>query len=299
MDLSFVGTGEFYSTLTALTWATAVILFRRAGDSMPPVALNLFKGLLGLVLSVLTMVALGIPFVPAGVTATDVALLFVSGLVGVGIADTLFFMALNRLGAARLAIVDCTYSPFVMLASWIYLGEPVSPWLGPAVLLMGAAIVVGAWEPGAFDAAAWRREKAGIALATASVALMAVGIVAVKPILDRSDVWWTLSVRLSGGVAFLAVQGALPRHRAAVIRALTPGPAWRTAVPAAFIGTYVAIFLWTLGMKLTYTNTASVLNQLSNVFILPLAAFFLKERLGPRQVVAIVLGFAAGILAVL
>lgn len=294
-----IGAGEFYSTLTALTWACAVVLFRRAGDQMPPVALNLFKGLLGLILSVVTMLVLGIPFVPDGVTAGDVFLLFVSGLVGIGIADTLFFMALNRLGAARLAIVDCSYSPFVMLASWVYLGEPISPWLAPAVVLMGAAIIVGAWEPGAFDGVAWRREKAGIALSTLSVLLMAIGIVAVKPILDRTEVWWALSVRLAGGIAFLGIQGALPRHRAEVRRALTPGPAWRIAVPAAFVGTYLAIFLWTLGMKLTYTNTASVLNQLSNVFILPLAAFFLHERLGPRQVAAILLGFGAAILAVL
>jgi len=297
--MGFVTDGEMYSILTALTWACAVVMFRRAGDRMPPVALNLFKGLVGLVLSLLTMVALGVPFLPEGVTLADTALLFVSGLVGIGIADTLFFVALNRLGAARLAVVDCSYSPFVVLASWIYLGEPISAWLGPAVVLMGAAIVIGAWEPGAFDAAAWKREKAGIALATLSVLLMAVAIVGVKPILDRTDVWWALVVRLSGGVAFLGVQGALPRHRASVVRALTPGPSWRIAIPAAFVGTYVAIFLWTLGMKLTYTNTASVLNQLSNVFILPLAAFFLHERLGPRQVAAILLGFTAGILAVL
>ncbi len=297
--MGFVSDGEMYSILTALTWACAVVMFRRAGDRMPPVALNLFKGLVGLVLSILTMLVLGVPFLPEGVTLADTGLLFVSGLVGIGIADTLFFMALNRLGAARLAVVDCSYSPFVVLASWVYLGEPISAWLGPAVVLMGAAIVIGAWEPGAFDAAAWKREKAGIALATLSVLLMAVAIVGVKPILDRTDVWWALVVRLAGGVAFLGIQGALPRHRASVIRALTPGPAWRIAVPAAFVGTYVAIFLWTLGMKLTYTNTASVLNQLSNVFILPLAAFFLHERLGPRQVAAILLGFAAGILAVL
>jgi drug/metabolite transporter (DMT)-like permease len=288
-----------YSILTALAWAVAVVLFRRTGEVMPPVALNLFKGLVGLVLSLVTMVALGVPFVPEGVTLADTLMLFGSGLVGIGIADTLFFMALNRLGAARLAVVDCAYSPFMILTSWVYLGEPISVWLGPAVVLMGAAIVIGAWEPGSFDAAAWKREKSGMALATLSVFLMAVSIVAVKPILNRTDVWWALVIRLAGGVAFLAVQGSFPRHRASVLRALTPGPAWRLAIPAALVGTYLAIFLWTLGMKLTYTNTASVLNQLSNVFILPLAAFFLHERLGPRQVAAILLGFGAGILAIL
>ena len=43
--------------------------------------------------------------------------LVVSGLLGIAIADTLVFMALRRLGAALLAIVDCIYAPTVILLS--------------------------------------------------------------------------------------------------------------------------------------------------------------------------------------
>lgn len=301
MDLGFLSSGEFHSTVCALLWASAVILFRKSGEHVPPVALNLYKGLVGLVLTLATMAILGIPFSPPDVTSSDWIILFLSGLVGIGVADTLFFRALNNLGAARLAIVDCLYSPFVMLCSFIYLSEPVGPGLILAMVLMVLAIALGAYTPGTaiLPGPERSRLRAGVLLAILSVFLMAAAIVVVKPILNRSDVWWAISIRLAGGVAYLSVQGMLPAHRAGVLRVLRPGPLWKLIFPAAFVGTYLAIFFWTLGMKLTYTTTASVLNQLSNVFILPLAAIFLKEHLGPRQVVAIALGFLAGLLAVL
>lgn len=290
--------GETYSIICAALWAGAVILFRRSGDEVPPVALNLFKGVWGLALSLLTMAVLGIPFFPADATASDWAILAASGVVGIGIADTIFFVALNRLGAGRIAIVDCLYSPFVILSSWVYLHEPLGVPLLAAVVLMGVAIFVGTWSPDPSQRTLPRDLHVGVLLGILATFLMAAGIVAVKPILNRSEVWWALSVRLAAGVAFLAIQGSLPRHRASVLAALRPSRQWRITVPAAFIGTYLSIFFWTMGMKYTLTTIASVLNQLSNLMILVLAWLFLRERLGARQWIAIAMGVGAGVLAV-
>ena len=288
--------GEILSTLTAVVWALAVVLFRRAGDFMPPLTLNLFKGWIGLSLAVATHLMTGGSWLPGSHPGEvrDALVLFVSGVIGIGMADTLFFVALNRLGASRLAIVDCSYSPFVMIFSFLMLGEPVTMWLPVAAVLMGLAIVAGTWEPRAFDPEAWKREKGGIAIATVAVALMAFAIVLVKPILDRSPIWWALSIRLGGGVSFLLALGILPRHRRNVLAALRPGRAWIPALFPAVLGTYLAIYLWTRGIQLTYVNIASVLNQLSNVFILPLAALILKERMQARHWLAVLLGVGAG-----
>jgi drug/metabolite transporter (DMT)-like permease len=291
--------GETYSIICALMWAIGVILFRKSGDSVPPVALNLFKGVVGLTLALITMAVLGVPFFPDHASAADWALLAVSGVVGIGIADSLFFVSLNRLGAGRVAIVDCLYSPFVVLSSWVYLQEPLGIPLVAAIVLMGIAIFVGTWNPDPSQRTLPRDLHAGVLIGILATFLMAASIVAVKPILNRSDVWWAMSVRLAAGVAFLAVQGALPRHRASVLAALRPSRQWRVTVPAAFIGTYLSIFFWTMGMKYTFTTIASVLNQLSNLMIPVLAWLFLRERLGPRQWIAIVLGVGAAALAVM
>ena len=129
------------------------------------------------------------------------------------------------------------------------------------------------------------------------MALMAIGIVGAKPVLDRTDPMWAAAVRLAGGVAFLLVQGLLPRWRRATIAAFRPGPHWRVAIPAAVIGAYLAMFLWILGMKYTAANVAGVLNQSSTVFVLILATIFLGEPLTPRRIFAIAAGTAAALMA--
>ena len=50
-----IGWGEFFALASAFSWAWAIILFRRAGDALPPFELNLFKNLLGFSLVLPTM----------------------------------------------------------------------------------------------------------------------------------------------------------------------------------------------------------------------------------------------------
>ena len=45
-----MGLGEFFALSSAFVWAVAVVLFRRAGDDLPPFETNLFKIVLGFVL---------------------------------------------------------------------------------------------------------------------------------------------------------------------------------------------------------------------------------------------------------
>ncbi len=293
---AFLDAGETYSALTAVAWSVAVILFRRSGERIPPFGLNTFKGVVGLVLFLLTFPILGLDALPSGTTLQDALVLAASGVVGIGIADTLFFASLNRLGAGRSAIVDCLYSPAVVVCSVLVLGEPTGPHLLTGVAVMVVAILVGTWEPKGAERPAGLR--AGLALGVVSMVLMAIGIVWAKPAIDRAPPLWSATLRLAGGLGFLALQAAVhPRSRREALAALRPGPHWRVALPAALIGTYVALLLWIAGMKYTYTNVASVLNQLSNVLVVVLAAIFLRERLTVRKVVAVVLGVSAALVA--
>jgi len=296
MVADLLQSGEFSAAFCALLWAFAVILFRRSGESVPPVALNVFKTFLALALFLLTLPIVGVPLFGPQTTPDDWTLLLVSGVLGIAVADTLFFASLNRLGAGRSAIVDCTYSPLVVLCSFVYLSEPLGPGLLVGMGLMAAAILVGAWQPGAPVPAGARRDlHLGVGLGVLAMLSMAVGVVIAKPVIDRVDPWWATTVRLIGGAAVLAAQGLLPRHRRAVLAVLRPGPVWRVAVPGAVLGNYIALLFWILGFKYTQTTIASVLNQLSTIFVLVLATLFLKEPLTPRKATAVGMGMAAGL----
>jgi drug/metabolite transporter (DMT)-like permease len=298
MDVGFPHAGEFYSALCALIWAIGVVLFKKSGERVTPIPLNLFKDVVGLILFTITLLLLGIPILHPERTNADWLILMISGAIGIGIADSLFFASLNRLGAGRSAIVDCLYSPFIILCSFCYLDESIGFSLVLALGLMTAGILIGAWNPEKTESARQKAQvRIGVALGVASMFLMAVGIVMAKPVIDRSDPWWATTIRLLGGVILLSFIGANRRYRSEVLRCFRPGPLWKVTMPTAVVGAYIAMFFWIAGMKYTDTTIASVLNQLSTIFVIVLATLFLKESLTVRKLIAIALGFAGGVIA--
>ncbi len=299
MTADFLNSGEFFSVFCALLWAVAIILFRKSGEKVAPVPLNVFKNTVATVLFPITMLLLGIPLFPAGTSFSTWAILLLSGALGIGVADTLLFASLNRIGAGRSAIVESGYSPLVILCSVAYLREPLRPSLLVAVALMVTAIFLGAWRPDKADRSKAPKEiRNGVVFGVLAMILMAIGVVLAKPVLDHTDTWWATAVRLWGGMAILAVHGAMPRHRREVLRCFRPSKLWKVTIPAAIVGSYLAMFFWILGMKHTLTTTASVLNQTSSIFCLLLATIFLREPLTRRRIAAMAVGVTGAVVAV-
>lgn len=300
MNLYFPHAGVVYSAACALLWSIGVILFKKSGEKVAPVPLNLFKDIVGLLLFVPTMLILGVQLVPVEQTAADWIILLVSGAIGIGIADSVFFASLNRLGAGRSAVVDCLYSPFIIVCSFIYLHEDIGISLLVALVMMTAGILIGTWNPKQTEGDEDRKKiRQGVVLGILAMLLMAIGIVMAKPVLDRSDPWWASAVRLVGGIVLLSFQMIRRRNRIELWRCLRPGPLWKFTLPSAVVGAYLAMIFWIAGMKYTDTTIASVLNQMSTIFVLILATLFLKESLTLRKVVAIILGFTGAVIVAL
>jgi len=293
--------GELYSLLCAVLWATAVIFFRKSGEQTPPVALNLFKGVTALLLLVPTMLLFDTPTLITEHSTADWVLLLVSGVVGVGIADTLFFASLNRLGAGRSAIVDCLYSPLVVACSALLLSEPIGLALaaGVALMVVGILLESNPWSRSIAPPAERREQRVGVALGVAAMLMMALGIVIAKPVLDRSAILWASVVRVAAGTAFVALQCLHPKHYAAVRQIFVPSRQWRYTVPGAVVGTYLAMVVWLAGMKYTSAGVAAVLNQ-SNTLLIPLLAVpTLGEKLTGRKIVAVAFGFVGAVVVTL
>jgi drug/metabolite transporter (DMT)-like permease len=277
-----IGKGEAFAILSALAWAFGVILYKRLGERLPPLALNLRKN--GLVLLALVPLLLAFHgFEPPALSAMEVAICLASGLLGIGIADTLYFRALNQVGAARMGIVGNFYSPFVIVLAFAFLGERLTGMqLLGFVLVSAGVLVIGAAKGPAVDAAALRR---GLAIGVLAVLLMAVAIVMVKRVLEHADLLWVSTIRMLGGVAGMLVIGAfLGGARAPVA---LDGRGWAMLVAAALIGQLLSMLLWLAGYKYTSASVAAILNETASVFIVVLAWVFLGERLTRRKAVGI------------
>mgnify|MGYP001281132388 CR=1 FL=1 len=287
--------GEILSLASGLAWAVAVVLFRVSGRRIHPIGLNLGKNVLGLFLIAPTLLLLGQSLTPS-VAASKTALLLLSGVLGIAVSDTLFFHALNRLGASLTAIVDCFYSPFVIVLSFALLGERLT-----LVQLAGAGLVVSAIltvsKEGKIERIDRRDLALGILYGILAMFTVALGIVMVKPVLGEVSVLWATLVRVAGGTAALALLAPFLKNRRAVLAPLLDRRNWKVLVPAAFFGSYLALILWTGGMKYARASVAAVLNQLNTIFIVVIAALVLKERLTGWKVAAVVLAFVGAWLA--
>lgn len=292
--------GEVYSLLAALTWALALVLFRQSGRHVSAVAMNLFKNVVALLLLGLTLGLdpSGPPIAPEH-AARDVLLLALSGIIGISLADTAFFYALRLVGVGIVSIVDCLYTPFVMIFSWLLLGERLVgiQYLG-AGLILGGILVSSRHEPP--EGRTRAQLLAGIVVAALSMALMAWGIVMVKPQLERWPTIPATTIRmLAGTLVLAALTPALSRPRE-VWSVFRPGPVWRTLLPGSLLGAYLALIFWIAGYQYTReASVAAVLNQTTVIFSILLATIVLREPLGGRKLAAVVLAVVGALIVTL
>lgn len=286
--------GEFYALGCALVWAFAVIFFRRSGESMPPLALNLFRVAFSTALFLVTLTVTGSSLLGRAPVA-DYALLLGSGVVAIAVSDTLFHAALNRVGAGINAVVDTLYSPFTAFGAFLFLGERLDGWqVAGMMLVIGSVVVATRMDPP--PGTPRRTLVAGVLLGVASMASLAAGIVMAKPALAGADVVWATAVRQVGALAVLLPAALLAPGRRARLRALKLGPGWRYAVPGTVLGSYVALILWIAGMKHTAVGKAAVLNQTSTIYTLVLASLILGEKFTRRTALAACLALAGVVL---
>lgn len=286
--------GEILSLVAAILWALAIVLFKKSGESVHPLALNTFKNILASLLYLPSMMVAGVSLIQ-DFTAGEYMLLILSGAIGIALGDTLLFKSLNMIGAGPSALVNCLYSPFIIGLSFVCLGETLT-----VVQLVGAALIVFAVFEAARvkdgQAVEHRKRLFGVMWGVLGIVAMAVGVVMIKPLLDRAPLLWAVEVRLLGGVLALVVFVLLHPGRGRIMKTLLIKRSRGYTVSSSIIGGYIAMFCWLGGMKLTQASIASALNQTNTIFILMFAAVFLKEPITPGRVVAILAAIAGAML---
>lgn len=302
--------GQLCALGAAMTWALALIFFRKSGERVHPLALNLYKNVVGIGMILLSLAALrafgvtDFSFSGAsevrpvgGFPIQDYFLLIISGFLGIAVADTLLFRCLNMVGVSLFVIVECTYSPITLLVAWWVLAEKIE-WphiLGGLLILAAILITVKARPP----ADRTRREVAiGFALGVLYIFLMAIGIVLAKPVFatDGFPLMEATVLRLIAGTVALALMAAASPKRRELFEVFRPTRFWKFTFPGAFLGGFLSMVLWLAGFKYTETGIAAILNQTSVVFAAIFAVVFLREHISRRKLVSIVLAFVGVLL---
>ncbi len=260
--------GEIAALITALCWAIAVVLFRKLGGFFTPLTLNLWKG--GLSLLALAVALIFIPFnLPNSI---DVIWLLASGLIGIGIGDTAFFAALNRMGERLTLLVAETLAPvFTALLALAWMVELLSAvqWLAIGVILLGVDIVLGMRKSHKTNS---KFSFGSLAYAALAALCQAVGAVIGRYVLVNSEVNPVVAstVRLAGGFALIIVMLIFTKQAWMPKKSMEKRQ-WGNLLLATFIGTFLAMVLQTYSFAHTEAAIAQSLFASSIIFSLLIA----------------------------
>lgn len=294
-----VNAGELAALGGAFLWALASVIYTRVGRAVPAAEMNLLKNLVAMAMLGLTLLLVG-QALPAA-AGPAVGLLLLSGVVGIGLGDTAYFETLNAVGPRRALLLETLAPPLAALLALVFLGERLQPgaWLGIAVTVLGVTWVITERAPRS-DATARGSDAApgpkaaggslrrGLLFGLLAALAQAGGAVLSRAAFLEADVssLWSAFLRLAAGALVLAVWLALSRERiGGWLR--QPGAAalggW--LLVAITLGTYLALWLQQVSLKLTPAGVAQTLFATSPLFVLPFAA-----RQGERVSLRAVLG---------
>ncbi len=291
--------GEIAALSASAVWAVASLLFALLGRTLPAATLNLLKCSIALALLWATMLLVEGTLWPA-MAGADLALLAVSGFIGLTVGDTAFFESLNRLGPRRAILLSSLVPPLTAIAGLVVLSEPFTPpmLLGMALTLGGVTWVIRERAPerdGSTLAASVVR--AGVAFGVlGGVCQVFVNVITKYAGGDLTALQVSV-VRLSFGVIGLGLQAAIRGRLPGVRATFANRRALAALLGATLLGTYLGVWLMNIGLLYAPVGIASTLNSTSPIFVLPLAVLVLREKVSARAVVGAVL--AVGGVAVL
>ncbi|QDZ39179.1 DMT family transporter [Euhalothece natronophila Z-M001] len=283
--------GELAALFAAFLWASSSVVYSRLGEQLSPLFLNFLKGAIALFLLGITLLITsnGVPYLPR----YSIIILTISGVIGVGFGDTVFFSSLKYLGARRALLFETLAPPLAAIIALIFLQEALSvySWLGIGLTLVGVATVI---SERASNQDITRNELiVGSLLGLGGAIAQAVGAVLSRVAFTDFDVspLWSTTIRLTAGTLFL-IPLLYPLRQELQIPSLKwSWRLWTIIFLTAFASTYLAIWLQQISLKFTATGIAQTLSSTSPLFVLPIVAF-LKEPITLRAVGGVIISIA-------
>ena len=269
-----LNSGDIFAILTALCWSSGVIFFQVSGRILSSLQINLLKNIIG-VIGFIGFLAVQRNEFPV-FTHHELWIMVISGTFGVAVGDLFFLASLRRLGASLNAIVSTTYSPTIFLLAFFMFGEVISlqAYCGGALVIAG--ILIGTLE---IPKNRSRRNISwGVFYGFIAQALTAFSVLLLKPIMEIHPVVPIALVRFITGAVLSIGFLVFTKGSSALRETIKQGFKHPPLIMGSIMGTFLSVIFWLAGYKYTLAGRAAIYNQLSTIFIILMAAIFLKKR---------------------
>jgi DME family drug/metabolite transporter len=290
--------GELAALGTAISWTVSAVLYRRALSSTKPLQANIVRlGCTSLVL--MGFVALiGKLSVFSSLPVYSVVLSSLSGLVGLGLGDTLYMVSLKQIGVSRAVPISCTYPLFSLLVALVIQPKTVAF----EVIVAAVAIVFGIWlltrEPRSIEgiAQASFRIRGGL-FALGAAVFWALSIVMIDSAVTLPETGTLDNALVLNTIRVLSVAVFLLASTPLTDRKFSFTKIQRKSLTLLTLGGLVALglgwFLLTYSFLYIPEAQAVPISSTTPLFAVVTGMIFLKERITVRNVagtIIIVLG---------
>ncbi|WP_421657024.1 DMT family transporter [Leptothermofonsia sp. ETS-13] len=283
--------GELAALMAALIWAVASVIYTGVGRHLSPLFLNLAKGVVAIALILVILLLQGKLF--PTVNDRAIALLSLSGVIGIGIGDTAYFESLNCIGARRSLAIESLAPPLAALLALIFLQEylDIAAWFGIALTIAGVIWVVLERVPDA--TCSQLRPLRGIGSSLLAALCQASGAVLSRAALAGTDIdpLWSTLARLLGGTSVLLIWIAIQRRSLKELKPLRSRKLLTTLIGTAFASTFLAIWLQQISLKHAAAGVSQALSATSPLFVIPIA-IAIGEKVSMRAIVGVIVALS-------
>ena len=210
--------GELAALGAAISWTISAMSYAKALQKARPVSANIVRLACTCGLLLLFLAVVGRFGVLMDLPLNTVLLACLSGVIGLGLGDTLYMLSLKSVGVATAVPISCTYPLFNLLWAVFLVGEPVT-----LTVVLGAVVIFfGIWllSQGGRMANVHTQKKVltrGVIAALAAAVLWSVSItminIAVKETPDLDHALAINTFRIMGiAVTLLALSPLIDRN---------------------------------------------------------------------------------------
>ncbi len=272
MSVTSLPIHEIAALGAATCWAFTGMIASIPAGHLGALHFNRLRQVFGAVFLALCVTAMG---TWQSLTWQAVPFLVLSGLTGIFIGDSLLFVALNRLGPRRAAILFAFNSPMAAVLGWLLLNETLS-WVavvGIVITAMGIALAIlfgHRGKPAAGLEAVKGSLLVGVGVGLGAALGQAVGIIIARPLMASGiDPFMASFLRVGVAAACLSLVLQMPYSAMQAAKPLTMRMTIYTA-GVGFLGLCVGMTLLLFALSGGKTGIISTLSATTPVIILPM-----------------------------
>jgi drug/metabolite transporter (DMT)-like permease len=277
--------GEAAAVTTSCLWTISSIFFTSAGRKIGPLSLNAYRSVMAVGFLLATHLLFMESFLPVATNA-QWFWMGLSGVVGLGIADSGLFAAYVLIGPRRTLLLQALSPIFAAVCAYLMLGEilPSLAMIGIAITLGGVMLVILEGEKHSGELPLSRKLKTyGVSFGLISAAGQGVGLVLAKvgiysnPAVALNPLSATLMRMILGAFSVWIVM-LLSSRMVELRKALSNRNGMGLTIVAAITGPFLGVTLSMVAVTYAQAGVAQTLMSLSPVIIIPLVWVLYRQR---------------------